>query len=276
MTDELRRLIAKAERIARAGDRISAAFAAELAEVWRRVERNLSATIIKSGASPRGILALRKRVRDVLTDAGYDAMASLAAVAGVDGMAAAVGTDGIARTALNTRLAALREAAAGSLLARGDEAANNLWRAVSQRVIAGRDSRTIIEELADQLDTEMRHVRTLFDTAVSVYGRQVEAARSEQLPEEQPYIYMHPIDAKTREFCLEHAGKVYTRDEIDALDNGQLPDVFLTGGGYNCRGSWIAVESSAMRGIANTGERAEGYDAELERVDAFKRQRKAA
>lgn len=274
MTDELRRLIAKAERIARTGERISAAFAVELLEVWRRVERQLSRALIGTRQPARNILGLRKRVRDVLVDAGYDALAGIAGVSAVDGMAAAVGTLDIPRAALEARLSALRQAAAGSLLARGDEAANNLWRAVSQRVIAGRDTRVIITELADQLDIELRHVRTLFDTAVSVYGRQVEALRSESLPEDQPYLYSGPIDGKTRDWCVERVGKVFTRAEIDAMDNGQMADVFLTGGGYNCRHSFMAVESRALRDLVGTGERADGYQPEIERVEAWKAKQK--
>jgi hypothetical protein len=34
-------------------------------------------------------------------------------------------------------------------------------------------------------------------------------------------------------------GKGYTREEIDRMDNGQLPNVFRTGGGWNRRHQWI-------------------------------------
>jgi len=35
------------------------------------------------------------------------------------------------------------------------------------------------------------------------------------------------------------AGDSYTRDDIDEMDNGQMDSVWLTAGGWNCRGMWI-------------------------------------
>ena len=49
---------------------------------------------------------------------------------------------------------------------------------------------------------------------------------------------------------------ISTRAAIEALDNGQLPNPFITGGGYNCRHSWLAVESQELRDLANTGRKA--------------------
>ena len=58
------------------------------------------------------------------------------------------------------------------------------------------------------------------------------------------YFYYGPDDKLTRPFCerLLHdtrAGRVWTRPEIEAMDNGQLPNVFQTCGGYNCRHQWL-------------------------------------
>ena len=44
-----------------------------------------------------------------------------------------------------------------------------------------------------------------------------------------------------RDFCKLHYGKTYHIDEIDKLDNGQIPDVFTNCGGYNCRHMWLPV-----------------------------------
>lgn len=265
---ELERLIAKAERIARMGERLSATFAVELLEVWRRFERRVLAEAADSTDHASAVTALRTRVRAALESAGFDEAAGVAGAVSVERMAAVVGTSGIARTALDTRLDALRALATGSLLAQGDEAAAAIWRGVVQHVLSGRPVADVVQELAAALDREMRHIRTLFDTQVSIYGRQIEALRAEFLPPTQPYLFVGPIDFKTRSFCLDHVGRVYTRARIDRLDNRQLPDVFLTGGGYNCRHSFLAVESKALRALADTGQRAPGYDAQLARLSA--------
>jgi hypothetical protein len=56
----------------------------------------------------------------------------------------------------------------------------------------------------------------------------------------------------------EHVGKVYTRAEIDAMDNGQIDNVFLTGGGYNCRHVWMEVSKfSELQDYVDTDQRPE-------------------
>jgi hypothetical protein len=64
----------------------------------------------------------------------------------------------------------------------------------------------------------------------------------EDLPEiEQRYRYSGPLDSRNRPFCrqLENADKAYSRAQIAAMDNGMLPNVFLSCGGWNCRHVWI-------------------------------------
>lgn len=57
------------------------------------------------------------------------------------------------------------------------------------------------------------------------------------------FQYIGPNDAANRPFCDRLVGEVLTREEIDALDNGQIPNVFLTGGGYRCRHHWRPVKA---------------------------------
>lgn len=279
MDQELRRLIALAERIARTGERISLVFAAELATVWRRMERILIEEVGQVVPTSQAA-ALRDRVRAILTASGYDALVTAAARAGVEQMAGVVlGRAAIERVALETRLQALRQMATVDLFAQGDEVATAVWRAVVQQVIAERPVSDVLADLAAVLDKKQAQVATLFDTQVSIFGRQVEALKSADLPAEQPFLFAGPVDGKNRDFCFDLVGQVLTRDRIDALDNGQLPNVFLTAGGYNCRHQFIAVESKALRALANTGQRAPGYEAQIARVLAWRtaqKRRKAA
>lgn len=82
-----------------------------------------------------------------------------------------------------------------------------------------------------------------------------------------------------RDWCLDHLGLVMTKDRIDALDNGQLPNAFLTGGGYNCRHTFLAVSDPDLIALANTGQRAPGYETrivEARDARAFLKRRRAA
>ncbi len=262
--DELARLVHQAERIAATGDRLSAAFALELARVWRQTERAAVAWIGEQGYALAG---LRSEVRNLLTAAGFDDLAVAVARDAVDTMAGVVlGSREIPLTALETRLEALRRLVLSDLFAEADTTAVLLVRAVRWQAIGRQPMVDILDALTAALDRSQSRVRTLFDTQVSILGRHVEALHAEDLPDDQPFLYAGPIDDKTREFCLERVGKVYTRAAIDDMDNGQIPGVFLSAGGYNCRHSFMAVESQALRALTDTGEVVPAYKADLARA----------
>lgn len=48
-------------------------------------------------------------------------------------------------------------------------------------------------------------------------------------------------DSPERKFCKKHYNKIYSKTEIEALDNEQGLPVFYFGGGYNCKHQWIPV-----------------------------------
>ena len=76
--------------------------------------------------------------------------------------------------------------------------------------------------------------------------------------------------------AMKHIGKVFSRRAIDALDNGQLADPFLTGGGYNCRHVWMTLSSlSDSAALADTGERVAYVAEALADVQPKKRARAA-
>jgi len=111
------------------------------------------------------------------------------------------------------------------------------------------------------LDIELHEARTFYDTTVNIFARQVEALKSS---DEDVFAYMGPADIKTRPFCHARVGKVYTKPEIEAMDNGQLPNVFLTGGGYNCRHVFQSVSKiSELRDLVGTGKRIPEVEAQL-------------
>lgn len=89
----------------------------------------------------------------------------------------------------------------------------------------------------------------LADTSQSVFFRTITARGSELIEKELDvdigYVLDGPLDKLTRPFCLAHIEGTkrspYTREQIDKLDNGQLPDPFVTCGGWICRHQWRMV-----------------------------------
>jgi hypothetical protein len=163
-----------------------------------------------------------------------------------------------------------------TLFTLGDDAANALWRALSAYMLTDQTRTDILDKLATVLDGSRARVQTEFDTATAILGRRIEQAATEDLGPDQPFLYVGPIDAVTRDFCLDHVGQVFSRKAIDEMDNGQLPDVFTTGGGYNCRHSWMAVESQELRAMADTGEAIEPIAGNVTRAKTRKIQERIA
>jgi len=287
--NELDRLIRLAEDLAITGEELSATFAAELALVFRDAERSLVGLVerLKTGAANGGTfvraaqtIALKAQIRDVLARSGYDALvANITRVSHEDVLELVLSnkqaaTVGALRGRIEPIVEALRQVHAFDLFQQGDEVATALWRSLNQHLFTPRPTADILADLADALDRDVPHVQTLFDTQVSVFGRQVEALATDDLGDDQPFLFVGPIDDRTRPFCLERVGMVFSRGEIDEMDNDQLPDVFLTGGGYSCRHSFLAVESQELRLMADTGERIPTMEENVKRVEARKAEKK--
>lgn len=261
-------LLSAAEQVAAVADDLGRTFAKELQRVQIDLERELRRLLVDAQAGSRTATALaarglqlRRQLREVLEAAGYDDLAATATTGGLERMAKAVEKLTLAAKVAKftspdaTRIAALKELARLDLLAVGDEVAVALWRSTVQGLFSLRPANAILDDLADVLDDEMPKVRTLYDTTTSVFGRQVEALKSSGEPDEL-FAYIGPADSKVRPFCATHLGKVYSRKDIDAMDNGQLPNVFLTAGGWNCRHTFQAISKfSELVDLHGTGER---------------------
>lgn len=273
-------LVRAIDQTAATVDRLGERFAAELAAVLRLVERRLRPLVVDAsqGSRTRIIQATianqtRKALQDVLTASGYDDLAESAYGTRLDRLVAGVlETRRLAQQtaklsgAFDQRVLALQALHTLDLLDEGVAVSRALWQAVSRGVFNAQPVDRILSDLFDELDASEAQIRTLYETSVSIFGRQVEALQAGDDPE-AAFAYMGPADKKTRPFCRIHVGRVYTRAEIDALDNGQLDNVFLTGGGYNCRHVWTEVSKlSELRGLLGTTDRIPEVAAQLQRA----------
>lgn len=271
---------------ANVADTESARFARELARVLSVIERDLLGLIGAVRAKERGVVArvgrlltLRREIRKAVTDAGFSGLATRASIDAVSAMAdAATGSRLIAAATKlgavsSARLEAMASLMRADLLGLGDVMAQQLWRASMTSIYTATPPEKIVASLSKVIDRTRAQVQTLFDTQVSVVGRQI-VADDRDRDETQAFIYVGPIDGVVRQWCLDHMGKVYTRDRIEAMDNGQLPNPFLTGGGYACRHSWMSVSEPDLIAIANTGERAPGFSERVKTAETIKASRK--
>jgi hypothetical protein len=112
--------------------------------------------------------------------------------------------------------------------------------------IGGLKMADLAETLAQGLQKTLPEAVRIAETAVSVFYRTVADRGFQKVEAGLPgaaiqYGYFGPNDKLTRPFCrhLLMSDRIFTRAQIEAMDNGQLPNPFLTGGGYNCRHSWL-------------------------------------
>jgi len=267
-------LMTEAEKLARVADSVSSSFATELARVLRDLERELrvlanDAIHGSTTALSRAVRAakLRRQIRLALNEAGYPQLAETAAHVGLDRLVAQMealrGAAKLAQftTSDLTRILALKELARLDLVGQGEAIAHAVWRTFTWGLFSQRPLRDLLDDLSNALDIELHEARTFYDTTVNIFARQVEALKSS---DEDVFAYMGPADIKTRPFCHARVGKVYTKPEIEAMDNGQLPNVFLTGGGYNCRHVFQSVSKiSELRDLVGTGKRIPEVEAQL-------------
>jgi hypothetical protein len=160
------------------------------------------------------------------------------------------------------------------LLQLGRTAAVRLARLVLDGTLGAQPLDSLVDDVADLFDVTDAQARTLYDTAMAIYARQVDQLQATGEPDELFY-YAGPLDTKTRPFCRERVGKVFTREQLETADNGQLPNPLLTGGGFNCRHQPKRV-SKLDRELLDLFERGARAPYVEERLQALEREERAA
>jgi len=125
---------------------------------------------------------------------------------------------------------------------------------------------------------EAARLRAETETAASVLNR-IAVASSATGRDHETFLYSGPIDGRLRPFCAERVGRVFSRKAIDAMDNGQLPNAYLTCGGHQCRHTWLPLPHGAVyEGLVDSGQFVEpGYAEDVAQVhEARARLRTAA
>lgn len=107
----------------------------------------------------------------------------------------------------------------------------------------------LTQSLTQTLGTSLGESGAIAETSISTFYRTITDRGYEIIEADLPgfdirYNYEGPLDKLTRPFCTKlekqaRGGKTWTRAQIDKMDNGQLPDVMRTCGGYRCRHQWV-------------------------------------
>lgn len=123
-----------------------------------------------------------------------------------------------------------------------DALANSITKGIVNYQYGALSRQGVLDLITAEVGKSGAYLRTQFDTALSGYFQ--ESANLFAIENGlDKFMYQGPEDKLTRPFCAHQMTfrKPMTREEIDALDNGQGLPVFQFGGGFNCRHYWIAV-----------------------------------
>jgi len=102
---------------------------------------------------------------------------------------------------------------------------------------------SITEIVASVTDASISNaqMQTLVNTSLNTYSRQVTNQMMDIAPSNTKYVYIGPVDEKTRDECLQMASA--GRLTLDQIKSQFGEAVLVDGGGFNCRHKWeIASE----------------------------------
>jgi len=102
----------------------------------------------------------------------------------------------------------------------------------------------VTDAILETFDRTIPQAMSLAETSMSMYSRTLTDRAFQYIENKRgvalTYSYQGPNDKVTRPFCKRLLGdKTFTRAQIEAMDNGSIPNVFLSCGGYGCRHQWL-------------------------------------
>lgn len=119
----------------------------------------------------------------------------------------------------------------------------NIKTQVIQGLQVGLSATQIIENVTNASISNAQ-MQTLVNTTLNSYSRQVTNQMMDIAPKSTKYVYIGPVDDRTRDECLDmaSAGRL-TLDQI-VSQFGEAP--LMDGGGFNCRHKWEIASDEGL------------------------------
>lgn len=240
--------------------------------VLRKVTVNDAGTVVRNAKTLAALNDLNEQFRSEMKAAGFDRLATSFSASFSDQLPLMQETLAVISSAMKTPLS-------GDLLSDTDQAVlANQQRATIASLrdvvaqVGAKARRRTLAQVNGLTPTELAGVmRKTFSittgqaeglaaTGMATFYRMANERVLAEVEKETPlhYAYDGPHDSLNRPFCdlrktEGEAGKTWTRAEIDAMDNGQIPGVFTSCGGYRCRHQWrvaLAEDTIAHHQVA--------------------------
>ncbi len=115
---------------------------------------------------------------------------------------------------------------------------------VAKGILVGIPPQQIAESVASS-SISVSRMETLINTSLNTYSRTVTNEMMKVAPKNTKYVYVGPIDDRTRDECLDmaSAGKLTEAQIISQFGSAPLVD----GGGFNCRHKWEIASEEGVK-----------------------------
>lgn len=218
--------------------------------------------VLQTPANMRALRTLDRVLMDSLGRAGFDALVEefvsgfngtlpffdqiLDAISGFKGRPPGIELDKTDLSILESQ-----QITAADGLSSIVEAAGAAAKRKTMYSIAAAPFGEVVDQISATMSASVATASTMAETSLVMFTRTVTDRGFRQIENGLPkaaikYRYEGPNDKLTRPFCKrmlqQTSGKQLTREQVEKLDNGQLPNPMITGGGYNCRHQWIIEE----------------------------------
>ena len=242
LRDELQALLRERDVVA---DDISESFAKDLERIFRELFDELRT----SGVGQQMDIEEIQNIRALLRAAGYDDLVDRLSVESahmLDVMQERLRATGLPAefvTPNPDQVAALIDIDHADMEFYGLEISHKIEQSLRRSVLAGQT----IEEATDSIETALTaaslnpsNAYTLANTSLLDLNQRAQNMAAETGGAEW-WVYLGPDDDATRPFCQALIDTRFSRDMIGALDNQQIPDAFVSRGGWNCRHQFLAI-----------------------------------
>ena len=124
--------------------------------------------------------------------------------------------------------------------------AGNIRKELVTGIQSGLPLNTIIQSVSNSSISNAQ-MQTLVNTTLNTYSRTITNQMMENAPATTKYVYVGPVDDRTRLECLDYAsaGEI---TEAEIIGNGWTASL-IDGGGFNCRHKW-EIASTEGKGFS--------------------------
>lgn len=121
--------------------------------------------------------------------------------------------------------------------------ASELKNILNSATISGMQSSEILNQVS--VASSASGQRAILNTRLNTYSRVATNTMMKDAPSNTKYVYVGPIDERTRDECLEYAS-AGALTEADIIGNGWTASL-VDGGGINCRHKWEIASDEGIK-----------------------------